>query len=218
MVILLTMVVFSAIALALFVKDFYPKKTAGPLADVGSFNATSLIVRDIVGNVRVVEGNISHILVKSNLPVNATLSGATLRIYCPVRGGKNVCSEYRNGTIVIVVGGPLETVKIEDVVGDAVVSADVKNIWVEDLVGEFWGDVWTSYTIKNVVGNLVVHAGGDAIVEDVVGNVVVELPAGVGVSLSIEHVLGKVLNSVGEGNATVSVYLSNIVGEISIER
>ncbi|NJE46877.1 hypothetical protein E3E35_05515 [Thermococcus sp. GR7] len=226
--ILVAVLVGAAVTLALalhgdieIIRGIIPKKTAGVLVEFGKFSASSLVVRGTVGDVYVVKANVSGIVVKSNLPINVSFENGVLEVYCPIKEGiigkRNICNDYKNGTVVVEVGGELEYLGIRDAVGEFLVSAGVKRITVRHVVGDFDGQSWAGYTIENSVGDITLHASDHVSINNVVGDIIVIVPPDFGVALNAEDVVGDVKSTTSGNNGTIVVSISNVVGDVSIK-
>ncbi|NJD98283.1 hypothetical protein E3E26_00475 [Thermococcus sp. LS1] len=225
--ILVAVLVGAAVTLALAlhgdieIRGITPKKTAGALVEFGKFNASSLVVRSTVGDVYVVKANVSGLVVKSNLPINVSFENGVLEVYCPIKesitGKRNICNDYKNGTVVVEVSGELEYLGMRDAVGDFLISAGVKRITVRHVVGDFDGESWAGYTIENAVGGITLHANDHVSINNVVGDILVIVPPDFSVALNAEDVLGNVKNTAGGNNGTIVVSISNVVGDVSIK-
>ncbi|ASJ13135.1 hypothetical protein [Thermococcus thioreducens] len=182
------------------------KEDAGPVKEIGRFHADSIVVRNLIGSVEVVSSETEGVVVKSNLPINVSLENGILTVYCPAeekRSGfgistHNLCSEYRNGKVVIEVGTGL------------------RDVWVRDTVGDLKGAAPAKYRIDDVVGDVVIHAGGNVIINDVVGDVRIHVPPDYTVSLSLHDVLGKVKNAYAGEGRPITIRISDVVGDVSI--
>lgn len=202
------------------IRGITPKETAGALVKFGESNASSLVIRNTVGDVYVVKANVSGLVVKSNLPINVSFENGILEVYCPIKesiiGRRNVCKDYRNGTVVVEVGGELEYLGIRDAVGDFLVSAGAKRVIVRDFVGNFKGENWAEYTVEDVVGDITLHASDHVGINNVVGDILITAPPDFSVNLNAEDVLGGVTNTAGGENGTIIVSISNVVGDVNI--
>lgn len=202
------------------IRGITPKETAGALVKFGESNASSLVIRNTVGDVYVVKANVSGLVVKSNLPINVSFENGILEVYCPIKesiiGRRNVCNDYRNGTVVVEVGGELEYLGIRDAVGDFLVSAGAKRVIVRDFVGNFKGESWAEYTVEDVVGDITLHASDHVGINNVVGDILITAPPDFSVNLNAEDVLRGVTNTAGGENGTIIVSISNVVGDVNI--
>ena len=198
-----------------------PKKTAGRVVEVGSFNASILEVKNVVGNVSIVVGNVSDVVVKSNLPVEASIQSNILLVYCPTKtrllGHRNVCNDYKNGTVIIEVPNGLMDTMIHDVVGSVLVAAESPMIDASDIVGNFRGLTWSFYQISDVVGNVSLNIKNSAMISDIVGDVTVRVPPGSQAIVKANDVVGKVINNASGQNGTAEVIVNDIVGDVRVE-
>jgi len=198
-----------------------PKKTAGRVVEVGSFNASILEVKDVVGNVSIVVGNVSNVMVKSNLPVKASVRNNVLLVYCPTKTGilgrRNVCNDYKNGTVIIEVPRGLTDAEIHDVVGDVLVAAPSPTVEASDIVGGFYGAAWSLYRVSDVVGDVSLNAKENADISDVVGDVTVRLPPGTRAVVRADDVVGKVINTADGKKGTIEVAVNDIVGDVTVK-
>jgi len=203
------------------VSGITPKKTAGRMVDIGAFRASSLEVEEVVGNVSVVAGNAGKLVVKSNLPVEARIQDNVLVIYCPTRRGllgrRNVCNDYRNGTVIVEVPKGLGSITLHDVVGSVSIEATAGSVHISDVVGSTWGSGWGSYRVSDVVGKVRLNVIDEAFISDVVGDVTVRVPPGTRAVVKADDVVGKVINNASGENGTVEVTVSDVVGDVTVE-
>ncbi|GAB6101149.1 hypothetical protein JCM16138_03720 [Thermococcus atlanticus] len=200
------------------------REDAGPVKEIGRFHADSIVVRNVIGSVELVSSEVEGIVVKSNLPVNVSLENGVLTVYCPAeekRSGfgistHNLCSEYRNGKVVIEVGKELADVWVQNTVGDVFIGANATKVLIENTVGNLKGAAPAKYRIDDVVGDVVIHAGGDVTINDVVGDVRIHVPPDYTVSLSLHDVLGKVEKAYSGGGRPITIRISDVVGDVSI--
>ena len=202
-----------------------PKKTAGKVLELGEFNASALTVREVVGDVVVVSSNVSKIVVKSNLPLNFTLEGDILTVYCPSKrvstgigiSNRNLCSDYRNGTVVIEAPRSLSSFSVTGIVGDVSVEADAGAVSISDVVGDVSGTGAEGCDVSDVVGNVRLSCSGNVRVSDVIGDVSIKVPEGFTALLTAEDVLGDVRNYAGGGRGKVTVTVSDVIGDVEVE-
>lgn len=202
-----------------------PKKTAGKVLELGEFNASVLTVREVVGNVIVVSSNVSKIVVKSNLPINFTLKGGTLTVYCPSKrvftgigiSNRNLCSDYRNGTVVIGVPRSLSGLSVTGIVGDVSVETATATVSISDVVGNVRGADAEDCDVSDVVGNVRLSCSGNVRVSDVIGDVSIKVPEGFTALLTAEDILGDVKNRAGGGKGEVTVTVSDVIGDVEVE-
>ena len=201
--------------------EITPKKTAGKVLELGEFNASMLEVREIVGNVSVVTANVSGVVVKSNLPINFTLENDLLIVYCPTKrvglSHRNVCNDYRNGTVIVEVSGELLGLTVRDTVGNVFVAADSVGIEIANIVGTVNGTTWGDYDVSNIVGRVSINVKGRATVDNVVGDVKINVPKDYTALLTSKDVLGEVRNNATGKNGTVLIAVENIVGDVEVE-
>ena len=200
------------------------KGDAGPVKEIGRFHADSIVVRNVIGSVEVVSSEVEGMVIKSNLPVNVSLENGLLTVYCLAeekRSGfgistRNLCSEYRNGKVVIEVGTGLANVWVRDTLGDVLIGANVTEVLIENTVGDINGISPAEYRIDDVVGDVVIYAGGDVTLNDVVGDVRIHVPHDYTVSLSLDDVLGKVEKAYSGEGRPITIRISDVVGDVSI--
>lgn len=198
------------------------KKEAGPLRELGTFDAGAVIVREVVGDVRIVEANVSGVVVWSNLPVNISYSDGLLSVYCPRKTvdeplwsrATNACNEYVGGKVVIEVGKGLADVWVRETVGNVSVKVNATRLVFEDVVGDVSARAPAEYRIEDVIGDVSIHAEGDVTVKDVVGNVYISIPADFSVQFSAEDVIGSVENLHSGKGKPVLVRISDVVGDV----
>ena len=200
------------------------KVEAGPLRELGTFDAGGIVIREIVGDVRVVQANVSGVVLKSNLPVKANYSGGILTVYCPREREKgiigfserNVCNDYRGGKVVIEVGRKLADVWVRETVGDVEVSVNATRLILRHVVGNVSASAPAEYRVENIVGNVSIGAEGDVDVSNVVGDVYISVPSGFSVQFSVNDVVGSVENNHSGGGTPVLVRVSNVIGNVRI--
>ncbi|NJE05167.1 hypothetical protein E3E36_03210 [Thermococcus sp. M36] len=200
------------------------KEDAGPVKEIGRFHAGSIVVRNVIGSVELVPSEVEGVVVKSNLPVNATYRNGLLTVYCLVEEKRsvfgisthNLCGDYRNGKVVIEVGTGLTDVWVRNTVGDVFIGANVTKALIEDTVGDLKGAAPAEYRVDDVVGDVVIHAGGDVTINDVVGDIRIHVPHDYTVSLSLNDVLGKVENTYSGEGRPIIIKISDVVGDVSI--
>ena len=224
LVVLLLGAVVTVLALRgdIYVDGITPKKVAGRLVEVGSFNSSGLVVRNVVGNVSIVKGE-GGIRVLSNLPVNVSLEKGTLVVYCPEKRiatlfgirERNVCNDYENGTVVVFVGEDLSNLSIKNSVGGLSVSLEGEEIYVENFVGTVRG-TGEGYVLHNVVGKVFLRVSRRVSINNVVGDVTIDVPDGFNAKLIAKDVLGKVSNNASGENGTVTVEVFNGVGDVTV--
>ncbi|WP_188202577.1 hypothetical protein [Thermococcus camini] len=226
MVLLLVGVVVTALALHgdIHIEGITPRKDAGPLRELGRFDAGAVIVKNVVGKVQLISSDVSGVVVKSNLPVNATYQNGLLTVYCLVekkRSGfgistHNLCEDYKNGRIIIEVGNGLSDVWVQNTVGDVFIGANATRVVIENTVGDVVSSAPAEYRVDDVVGDVSIHAEGDVTINDVVGDIGIRVPPNYTVSLSLDDVLGKVEKAhSGEGRPII-IRISNVVGDVSV--
>ncbi len=198
-----------------------PKKTAGRIVKVGTFNfsVSGLKVVNVNGGVSIVPANVSGVAVRSNLPVRASLQNDVITVYCPAKhahlGGGTICDDYRNGTVIVEVPAKLDCLTVENVVGTVYVDVNATNVELSNIVGTVKGRAWADYTVSNIVGNVYINVRERATVSDVVGNVVIAVPSGKGAVLKAKNVMGNVLND-ATGNGSVEVSVNDVVGNVEV--
>lgn len=224
----LAVVVLGAIAGALVYEHFegyIPKKDAGPVRELGKFEAGAVVIRDVIADILIVESGEGGLQVRSNLPVVVNVSEGVLTVYCPRVKEKtamgfrerNVCAEYKNGRIIIEVGRELDYLLVRDSIGDYTISANASRVTFENVVGDVESLTLAGYGIKDLVGDVRIRAAGDVSIEDVVGDVEVSIPENFSVWIYVGDVVGKVENEHrGEGTPLV-VRISDVVGRVRVE-
>ncbi len=197
-----------------------PKKTAGKVVKFGEFNASALKVREVVGDVSIVGTNVSKITVKSNLPINVSLENGVLTVYCPTKrvgiSHRNVCSDYRNGTVVVEVPEKLLGLRVDNVVGDVLVAAESTGVDVTDVVGEVRGTSRNDYHLSDIVGDVYLNVAEGATISDVVGDVKIAVPEGFGAALTAKDIVGDVTNTAAGEKGTAMVVVTDVVGDVEI--
>ncbi len=226
MVLLLVGVVVTALALHgdIHIEGITPRKDAGPLRELGRFDAESVTVKNVVGEVQLISSDVSGVVVKSNLPVNATYQKGFLMVYCLVekkRSGfgistHNLCEDYKNGRIVIEVGKELADVWVQNTVGDVSIGANATRVVIEDTVGDVVSNSPAEYRVDDVVGDVRIYAGGDVTINDVVGDVGIHVPPNYTVSLFLDDVLGKVGKAYPCEGRPITIRISDVVGDVSV--
>ncbi|HDZ35755.1 MAG TPA: hypothetical protein ENH81_02420 [Thermococcus sp.] len=197
-----------------------PKKVAGKLVEAGRFNAGAIVVENVVGNVRIVESNVSGVVLRSNIPLNTSYRDGLLTVYCPKKktllGEHNVCSEYRNGTVVIEVGASLADVWFREVVGDVEIDAAATRILAEDVVGDIAAAPAAEYQLEDIVGDVSIVAGDDVVIQDVVGDVTITVPKGFSVHLSTDDIVGDVRNFHSGEGMPILITVLDVVGDVTV--
>ncbi len=219
--VILAVVLIGSIAAVLYI-GHGRKKDAGPVREIGTFNASEIVVKAVVGDVRIVSANVNGVVVKSNLPVKAVPSGGSLTVYCPTKkipglGERNACNDYRNGRVVIEVGGRLEKVSVSKTVGDVEVKANTSGLIIEDVVGDVRADAPAGCMVTKVVGDVWIRAEGDVRMSNVVGDVRIEVPDSFSVRLSVEDVMGDVENDHRGTGRVIHVEVSHVIGDVRME-
>lgn len=202
------------------VNEITPKKTAGKLIEIGRFSISSLEVKNVVGNVSVVRADRKEVTIKSNLPVKAQIQNNTLVVYCPEKRGilrrRNVCNDYRNGTVIIEIPEGFNSLNIHNVVGSVLIGAQSTRISISNIVGRLTGSAWGDYHVSGVVGNVHLNIKDTAVISNLVGNLEVSVPSGSRAVLNVEGILGKIVNNASGENRTVEVKVTHIVGNVSV--
>ncbi|QDA31981.1 hypothetical protein FH039_10690 [Thermococcus indicus] len=215
-----TIVVVLALSGHIQIEGLAPRKVAGKLEEVGRFNAGAIVVTNVVGDVRLVESNVSGVVVRSNIPLNASYRDGLLTVYCPDKktflGRHNVCSDYRNGTVVIEVGSTLADVWFRGLVGNVEVDVDATRIIVEDMVGDLVSTPAAEYRLEDVVGDVSIVAGNDVTIKDVVGDVAISVPVNLSVQLNAEDIVGDVRNSHSGEGMPILITVSDVVGDVEV--
>ncbi|NJE60411.1 DUF4097 domain-containing protein [Thermococcus sp. 21S7] len=197
-----------------------PKKVAGKVVEIGEFNASVLEVKAVVGNVSVVGANVSGIVVRSNLPINVSLEKGVLTVYCPTKKvgitHRNICNDYRNGTVIVEVPGRLLGLNVRDVVGDVLVASNSTQVDVTDVVGDVTGTSWNDYDLSDIVGDVHLNVVERATISDVVGDVTITVPQDFGAALTAEDIVGDVTNTATGKNGTVVITVKDVVGDITV--
>ncbi|ASJ05939.1 DUF4097 family beta strand repeat-containing protein [Thermococcus pacificus] len=223
--VVLAVILIGAVAAAVIVHKYQThRKEAGPLKELGAFDAGGVVIRDTVGDVRIVRANVSGVVLKSNLPVKANYSGGLLTVYCPTErkrgllrfGEHNACSDYRDGKVVIEVGRKLADIWVKDTVGDVEVDVNATRLVLKDVVGDVRASAPAEYLVEDIVGDVSIDAEGDVEVSDVVGDVYISIPANFSVQLSVKDVVGDVENTHSGEGMPVLVRVSDVVGDVRI--
>ncbi|NJE29786.1 hypothetical protein E3E38_01775 [Thermococcus sp. 18S1] len=215
-----TIIVVLALSGHIHIEGLVPRKAAGKLVEVGRFNAGAIVVENVVGDVHLVESNVSGVVVRSNIPLNTSYRDGLLTVYCPdkktVLGRHNVCSDYRNGTVVIEVGSSLADVWFRGLVGNVEIEADATRILAEDVVGDIIATPAAGYRLENIVGDVSIVAGNDVVIRDVVGDVAIAVPVNLSVQLSAEDIVGDVRNSHSGDGMPILISVSDVVGDVTV--
>ncbi len=221
----LTVILIGAAATVVILHGHQTRRVeAGPLKELGAFDAGGVIIREIVGDVGVVRANVSGVVLKSNLPVKANYSGGILTVYCPrerKRGiigfsERNVCNDYRGGKVVVEVGKRLSEVQIRETVGDVEVSVNATRLILKHVVGNVSASAPAEYRVENIVGNVSIGAERDVNVSNVVGNVYISIPSSFSVQFSVSDVVGSVRNGHSGSGTPVMVRVSDVVGDVRL--
>jgi hypothetical protein len=223
--VIVTVILMSALAAVVIHSHQINRREAGPLREVGKFDAGAIVVREVVGNVSIVRANVSGVIVKSNLPLNVSYSGDTLTVRCQIKNvtkilghrETNACNEYKDGEVLIEVGRELAELEVRETVGDVSVNVNATKLVFEDVVGDLSAVAPGEYRIEGVVGDVSLHAERDVTINDVVGDVDVLLPDSFSVQLSVDDIVGSVKNThTGEGTPVV-VKISDVIGDVRVE-
>ncbi|ASJ16295.1 hypothetical protein A3L04_03995 [Thermococcus chitonophagus] len=189
--------------------DSCEKVPAGPLKTLGEYNASSVEIAKIVGDVVIKPGNFS-IVVKSNLPIEVSLDNSTLFITC------SNCSEYKNGRIIIE--GNISKLEVGKILGTLEIYAPLKEVEVDKVLGELDGYSYIDeFKAEDVLGEVNIKVRKSVEIEKVLGEVDVEVPDGYKAELSVGKVLGEVHNSSEGDKGKVEVRVSKVLGELSVE-
>ncbi|ASJ07819.1 hypothetical protein A3L11_00685 [Thermococcus siculi] len=222
--VVLAVILIGAVATLVIHGREIPKKEAGPLEELGTFDAGAVVVREVVGDVQITEANVSGVVVKSNLPVNVSYSDGLLTVYCQRKSVRelfryretNACNEYVGGKVVIEVGKRLADVWVRETVGNVSVNVNATRLVFEDIVGDVSASAPAEYMIEDVVGDVSIRAEGDVTVKDVVGDVYISVPASFSVQLSVENIVGNVENTHPGSGKPVLVRISHVIGDVKI--
>jgi hypothetical protein len=227
-VLVLALMIIAALAFLLLTPygtGGWKKEGAGPIRIIGTFNTSSIPIENVVANVEITPGNVSGVLVKSNLPVIVNNLDGVLTVKCPLVGRfelfgskkKNLCGRYIHGRIVIETGKEVKRLVVRGSVGDYFISAKVSRLYAEHIVGEIEGTALRECTVENVVGKVSLRVEGNTTVRDVVGDVRIAVPRNFSVQLREKDVVGKVENLHSGSGPLVVINVSNVVGDLTIE-
>jgi len=219
--VILAVVLIGSIAAVLYIGHGH-KKDAGPVREIGSFNSSEIVVKAVVGDVRIVSANVSGVVVKSNLPIKAVPSGGSLTVYCPAKkipglGERSACNDYLNGMVIIEVGSKLDEVSVRKTVGDVEVKANTSKLVIEDVVGDVRADAPAGCMLTKVVGDVSIRAEGDVRMNNIVGDVRIAVPADFSVQLSVENAMGDVENDHRGTGKVIHIEVSHVIGDVRVE-
>ncbi|WP_456396111.1 hypothetical protein [Thermococcus sp.] len=217
------------------------RKIEGQMHSLGTFNASSLEVKGVVGEVVIERRSSAGISVETTLPLEY-INGSTLKLYCPRENGRNKCNDYRNGLVIIKVGKALNSLTIVDSVGGIKSTVDAGNIEASNIVGRFRLELNTSgLTMSNIVGDIKFKGslrrvridntvgmvelelrGAESIsIEDIVGDIDIKVPSGSRVHLSMENSINlkpEIDESIYNGTEPLEISIHRIIGRVKIEK
>lgn len=215
------------------------RKIEGEMHSLGTFNASSLEVKGVVGEVVIERGTSAGILVETTLPLEY-INGSTLKLFCPRENGRNKCNDYRNGLVIVKVGKALKSLSIVDSVGGVKSTVDVGEFRASDIVGRFRLRINTSgLTMSNIVGDiqfegslkgarientvgmveLELKDAESIFIQDVVGDIDIKVPSGSRVHLSMENSINlkpEVDDSIYNGTEPLEISIHRIIGRVKI--
>ncbi|WP_297421118.1 hypothetical protein [Thermococcus sp.] len=224
-VILIAIIITGAVAAVVIVHDHQTHKIeAGPLKELGTFDASGIILREIVGDVRIVRVNVSGVVLKSNLPIKAYYSRGLLTVYCPREREKgllgsserNARNEYKGGKVVIEVGKRLSEMQVREIVGNINVNVNTTRTILMDVVGDISAVTPAEYVIDNIMGDIPLHARRDVNISDVVGDVEIFVPENLSIQLTVNDIMGKLENTHSGSGTPVLVRVSDVMGNVRI--
>jgi len=185
---------------------------AGPIKEIGAYNATSLIIEDVIGTVKIKPSNEPQIKVLSNLPINVSVSEDSLVITC------SECREksFKNGEIILM--GNLSSIKTSDILGRLIVEVPTKRIEVGDVLGEVNIQAYTEvFESEDILGRAEIKATREVQIEDVIGEVKITIPKNSTAKISYSKIIGKIADLSEDSNKIVKVDIEDILGELTVE-
>ncbi len=215
------------------------RKIEGKMHSIGNFNASSLMIEDVVGDVIIEQGSSNRIQVKTTLPLKYR-NESLLVLYCPKENGRNKCNDYKNGIVVIKTGRSMKVIIIRDTVGEIENTVNAVNFNASDVVGRFRLNFNTSsLNIRNIVGDmkfvgslkraeienivgkveLTLESAREISIKDVVGDIDVKAPSDAHVSLHFKDSINLKLDvdeNIYNGTEPLEIGLHNIIGKVKI--
>ncbi len=212
-------------------------KIEGEMHSLGNFNASSLMVKDVVGDVIIEQGSSNGIRVETTLPLKYR-NGSMLVLYCPKENGRNKCNDYKNG--IVRIKTDIMAIIIKDTVGGIKSTAKVASFNASDVVGRFRLEFNTSFVsmrnivgdvcfdgsvkkaeIENIVGKveLNLESANEISIKDVVGDIDVKVPTNARVGLKFKDSINLKLDvdeSIYNGSKPLKLNLYNIIGKVKI--
>ncbi|WP_457753730.1 hypothetical protein [Thermococcus sp.] len=199
--------------------DWFGGKIEGEMHTVGEFQASELIIQDIVAEAKIISTDGNSIKVTSNLPVQAEISGSALILKCT-----EVCSKYKNGKLIVEVGkGPLKSLEISDTVGDYYINLEdsLSQITIKNTVGRFSISQMGSEELylSDFVGdfNIEIEDCSQVTIEDGIGDVTIDVPSEYKVVPIIMDSATKLeINSNESGTKTLKLIVDSVIGRIKV--
>ncbi len=199
--------------------DWFEEKIEGEIHTVGEFQASELIIQDIVAETKIISTDRNSIKVTSNLPVQAEISGNTLILKCT-----EVCSKYKNGKLIVEVGkGLLKSLEISNTVGDYYINLEdnMSQIMIKNTVGRFSISQMKSEELylSDFVGdfNIEIEDCSQIIMEDGIGDVTIDVPSEYKVIPVIRDSATKLeVNSNENGTKTLELIVDSIIGRVKV--
>ncbi|MBO8174486.1 MAG: hypothetical protein H0Z18_04440 [Thermococcus sp.] len=199
--------------------DWFEEKIEGEMHTVGEFQASELIIQDIVAEAKIVSTDGNSIKVTSNLPVQAEISGNTLILKCT-----EICSRYKNGKLIVEIGkGLLKSLEISNTVGDYYINLEdsLSQITIKNTVGRFSISQMKSEELylSDFVGdfNIEIEDCSQVTIEDGIGDVTIDVPSEYKVVPIIRDSATKLeINSNESGTKTLELIIDSIIGRVKV--
>ncbi|WP_324736127.1 hypothetical protein VFC49_03080 [Thermococcus sp. SY098] len=199
--------------------EWFGEKMEGEMHAVGEFQASELIIQDIVAETKIISTDGNSIKVTSNLPVQAEISGSTLILKCT-----EVCSRYKNGKLTVEVGkGLLKSLEISNTVGDYYINLEdnLSQIMIKNTVGRFSISQMKieELYLSDFVGdfNIEIEECSQITMEDGIGDITIDVPSEYKVVPIIRDSATKIeINSNESGTKTLKLIVDSVIGRVKV--
>ncbi|WP_206204955.1 hypothetical protein [Thermococcus sp. M39] len=198
---------------------FFEEKIEGEMHTIGEFQASELIIQDIVAGTKIVSTEGDSIKVVSNLPIQAEVDGNVLILKCT-----KMCSRYKNGKLIVEVGkGLLKSLEISDTVGDYYINLEdsLSKLTIKNTVGRFDLSKLKSEELylSDFVGDFTmgIEECSQITIEDGIGDVTIDVPPEYKVIPVIRDSATKLeINSNESGIKTLKLIVDSVIGRVKV--
>jgi len=199
--------------------DWFEEKIEREMHTVGEFQASELIIQDIVAETKIVSINGDSIKVTSNLPVQAEVDGDVIILKCT-----KICSKYKNGKLVVEVGrNLLKNIEISNTVGDYYINLEdnLNQITIKNTVGRFSISKMESEELylSDFVGDFTIEVEdcSQITIEDGIGDVTIDVPPEYRVVPTIRDSATKLeIASNESGTKTLKLIVDSVIGRVKV--